>query len=65
MDLAKGYTIQTKGFKKVIVDEKIGESGQGAVYRVDYDGMAKALKWYSGKKLKNPKNFRNYTLTYT
>jgi len=27
------------------------------VYRVDYDGMAKALKWYSGKKFKDPGKF--------
>jgi len=57
MDLEKGYTIRTKKFKKVTVDHKLGEGGQGAVYRVDYDGNAKALKWYSGKKFKNPDKF--------
>jgi len=57
VDLPKGYTVQTKNFKKVIVDQKIGEGGQGAVYRVNYDGKAKALKWYSGKKFKNPDKF--------
>jgi DNA-binding helix-hairpin-helix protein with protein kinase domain len=57
MDLPKGYTIQTKNFKKVVVDNLLGEGGQGAVYRVDYDGKEKALKWYSGKKINNPKNF--------
>ena len=56
-DLPKGWTIQTKKFKKVVVDQKIGEGGQGAVYRVNYDGQPKALKWYSGKKFKNPKKF--------
>ena len=57
MDLPKGYTIQTKDLKKVTVDQKLGEGGQGAVYRVDYDGKPKALKWYSGKKLKSPAKF--------
>jgi len=56
-DLQKGYTIQTKNLKKVVVDQKLGEGGQGAVYCVDYDGTTKALKWYSGKKLKNPDKF--------
>jgi len=57
MDLPKGYSIQTKSFKKVVVDNKLGEGGQGAVYRVEYDGKAKALKWYSGKKFNNPDKF--------
>jgi len=56
-DLPKGYTIQTKNFNKVTVAQKLGEGGQGAVYRVDYNGQAKALKWYSGKKLKSPDKF--------
>ena len=56
-ELPKGYTIQTKDFKKVIVDQKLGEGGQGAVYRVDYNGQAKALKWYSGKKFISPEKF--------
>ncbi|MCL2232779.1 MAG: serine/threonine-protein kinase [Treponema sp.] len=56
-DLPKGYKIKTKSFKTVTVGEKLGEGGQGAVYRVDYDGSAKALKWYSGKKFKDPKKF--------
>jgi len=55
-DLAKGYTIQTINFQKVVVGDKLGEGGQGAVYRVDYGGKPKALKWYS-KKLSNPDKF--------
>jgi serine/threonine protein kinase len=57
VELPKGYKIQTKSFKKVVVDQMLGEGGQGAVYRVDYDGQAKALKWYSGKKFKSPAKF--------
>ncbi|MDR3139183.1 MAG: serine/threonine-protein kinase [Treponema sp.] len=56
-DLVKGDSIRTKQFKKAVVEEKLGEGGQGAVYQVDYDGKPKALKWYSGKKLKNPEKF--------
>lgn len=56
-ELQKGYTIKTKNFKKAIVEQKLGEGGQGAVYRVNYDGKTKALKWYSGKKFKNPDKF--------
>ncbi|MDR1903384.1 MAG: serine/threonine-protein kinase [Treponema sp.] len=56
-DLNAGYTIQTKKFKKVVVGKKLGEGGQGAVYQVDYDGEPKALKWYTGKKFKNPDKF--------
>lgn len=57
IDLPKGFTIQTKNFKKVVVDQKLGEGGQGAIYRVNYDGKPKALKWYSGKKFKDSKKF--------
>jgi DNA-binding helix-hairpin-helix protein with protein kinase domain len=56
-DLEKGYTLQTKNLEKVVVQEKIGEGGQGAVYRVDYAGSPKALKWYTGKRLPHPKKF--------
>jgi len=56
-DLPKGRAIQTKDFKKIIVGDKLGEGGQGAVYKVDYNGALKALKWYSGKKIANPKKF--------
>jgi len=55
--LPKGSTLKTKKFKTVVVDHELGEGGQGTVYRVDYDGHAKALKWYSGKKFKDQKKF--------
>ncbi|GHT97063.1 hypothetical protein FACS1894142_0640 [Spirochaetia bacterium] len=58
----EGFTIATKNFKKITVESKLGEGGQGAVYRVDYDGQPKALKWYTTaafckNALKNPKKF--------
>jgi len=57
IDLPKGKQIKTKDFKTIIVGEKLGEGGQGAVYKVDYNGAPKALKWYSGKKFANPRKF--------
>jgi len=66
MDLKPGFSIQTTDFKKVTVlpaNESpngkcpIGEGGQGAVYAVNFDGKIKALKWYSGTKIANPKKF--------
>ncbi|MCL2210473.1 MAG: hypothetical protein FWB95_00960 [Treponema sp.] len=57
IELPKGHKIQTKDFKTIVVGEKLGEGGQGAVFKVDYDGKKKALKWYSGKKIANPKKF--------
>jgi serine/threonine protein kinase len=55
--LPTGYTINTTGFKTVKVLQKLGEGGQGAVYRVDYSGEPKALKWYHPGKMKNPQCF--------
>jgi DNA-binding helix-hairpin-helix protein with protein kinase domain len=56
-DLEKGFSIKTKNMMTVTVEEKLGEGGQGAVYRVDYNGAPKALKWYTGKKIKSPDKF--------
>ena len=56
-DLAKGMSLQTAQFKQVVVEAKLGEGGQGAVYRVAYGGAPKALKWYSGKRLSEPAKF--------
>jgi serine/threonine protein kinase len=56
-DLPNGFCIKTKNMMKITVEQKIGEGGQGAVYQVDYNGKPKALKWYSGKKIKNPDKF--------
>jgi len=57
LELPIGYAINTKKYKKVVVGQKLGEGGQGAVYRVDYGGNPKALKWYTGKKIKDPGKF--------
>ncbi|GHU53393.1 hypothetical protein FACS189496_4740 [Bacilli bacterium] len=51
-----GSTISTKNLKKIRVEALLGEGGQGEVYKVDYDGQPKALKWYT-TVMKNPKKF--------
>lgn len=56
-ELKRGQTIQTRGFKTVEVMEKLGEGGQGTVYKVKYDGRDMALKWYFPSKLKKPTQF--------
>ena len=56
-ELKKGQVIKTKEFKTVKIVEKLGEGGQGTVYRVGYGGKQMALKWYFNGKLKNPDKF--------
>jgi len=56
-DLAKGTKFTTRDTKKVIVGKKLGEGRQGAVYTVSCNGKPKALKWYFGGRLKNPRKF--------
>ncbi|AEF86141.1 conserved hypothetical protein [Treponema primitia ZAS-2] len=52
-----GKTLKTCALKTVKVGEKLGEGGQGAVYRVSYDGKPKALKWYFSGRISSPKKF--------
>ncbi|MCL2042506.1 MAG: hypothetical protein FWG89_00045 [Treponema sp.] len=56
-DLKKGLVLQTCSGKTVKVQEKLGEGGQGAVYRVANNSKQKALKWYHKNALKNPVKF--------
>ena len=44
--LESGYRITTLFKETVIVKEFIAEGGQGSVYKVEYRGEEKALKWY-------------------
>ena len=65
--LKVGQTIETKDFKRIVVlpnpkkpndpNPMLGEGGQGAVYMVECNGEKKALKWYSGKMIENPRKF--------
>lgn len=58
MEFKKGERIKLEGGKVATLKEKLGEGGQGIVYKVEVDGMAYALKWYTCR-FKNPKKFRD------
>lgn len=55
--LEKGQRIKTTSGKELEVIEKLGEGGQGIVYKVNYDGRELALKWYFAHKLHNKEDF--------
>ncbi len=52
-DFENGKKIGVVGGGNLVVLEKLGEGGQGIVYKVDYNGKKLALKWYFGDKLKD------------
>ena len=54
-DLKNGSTVQLTNGGQVTVQGKLGEGGQGAVYKVTYDGKDYALKWYLPDYLKRLK----------
>ena len=47
MVLNKGDVLHTIDGATIIVKKQLGEGGQGTVYRVNCEGVDKALKWYS------------------
>jgi len=47
--LKKNDTIKTVSGKTVKVMAQLGEGGQGIVYKADYAGKPRALKWYTHK----------------
>ncbi len=56
-EFSKGQKIKVKSGGELEIIEKIGEGGQGTVYRVEYNGKEFALKWYFVGKLKDYKRF--------
>ena len=52
--LEKGQALKTTAGVRIVVEELLGEGGQGEVYRVDYNGEKKALKWYKPEALRDP-----------
>ncbi|MDE5772053.1 MAG: serine/threonine-protein kinase [Ruminococcus sp.] len=56
-EFSKGQKIKVKSGGELEVIEKLGEGGQGIVYRVTYNGKEYALKWYFVNKLKDHKRF--------
>lgn len=57
--LAAGTRIRTEFGHEVQVIEKLGQGGQGAVYRVAYGSQEKALKWYWPDVFPFPERFLN------
>jgi len=56
-DLKKGAVLQTSSGATAKIQHKLGEGGQGAVYKVLYNGKPKALKWYHEGRFYNPDKF--------
>ena len=58
-EFARGARIPLIQGGEVTVIQKLGEGGQGTVYRVTADGHDYALKWYHKSALSDPKRFYN------
>ena len=56
-EFLKGQRIKTVSGGELEVIQKLGEGGQGVVYKVNYNGKPLALKWYFGNKLNNADKF--------
>ena len=53
----KGYKIPLANGSYAEIIQKLGEGGQGVVYRVAIGGKEYALKWYHKGAVQNPKKF--------
>lgn len=56
-EFSKGQRIKTVSGGELEVVQKLGEGGQGIVYKVNYNGKSLALKWYFGNKLHDADKF--------
>lgn len=56
-EFATGQKIRTTSGGELEVIQKLGEGGQGVVYKVRYNGKELALKWYFRNKLREPDRF--------
>ena len=56
-EFSRGQKIKTVSGGQLEVIQKLGEGGQGIVYKVRYNGKDLALKWYNIKKIKDPDRF--------
>lgn len=56
-EFQRGQRIKTVSGGELEVIQKLGEGGQGVVYKVNYNGKPLALKWYFGNKLNNADKF--------
>lgn len=53
----KGQRIKTASGGELEIIQKLGEGGQGTVYKVKYNGKELALKWYFANKLNDAVKF--------
>ena len=51
-EFKKGKKLKLTNGDDIVIQKKIGEGGQGAVYAVDYNGKSYALKWYFSNYLR-------------
>lgn len=56
-EFPKGQRIRTASGGELEILQKLGEGGQGVVYKVNYNGKQLALKWYFANKLNNADAF--------
>lgn len=56
-EFAKGQKIRVVSGGELEVVQKLGEGGQGVVYKIRYNGKDLALKWYFGNKLSDSDRF--------
>lgn len=56
-EFAKGQRIKVASGGELEVVQKLGEGGQGVVFKVKFNGKDLALKWYFGNKLSDPDRF--------
>lgn len=56
-EFQRGQRIRTASGGELEVIQKLGEGGQGVVYKVNYNGKQLALKWYFGNKLSDADKF--------
>ncbi|MBQ9242260.1 MAG: hypothetical protein IJ165_03405 [Proteobacteria bacterium] len=56
-ELNIGTQIPLENGNTATIMEKLGEGGQGTVYRVSIDGKDYALKWYFPERISKPKDF--------
>ena len=55
--LERGTKLKTMLGADIVVENKLGEGGQGYVYKIIYNGQPKALKIYKHDVFNNPKAF--------
>lgn len=56
-EFSRGQRLRVASGGELEIIQKLGEGGQGVVYKVKYNGKELALKWYFGNKLHDADRF--------